>query len=362
VIPPLPPSLDALADQPSIAPRGVIARGRALGLSAAMLAATGAATVAWGQVERRLPAVRHVHVPVEASRGTQELRILQISDLHLYPGQEFLVDFLTRVARTQPIDMVLSTGDNFGSADGLPLVRAAHAPFLGLPGAFVLGSNDYYSPRHKNWAHYLRRDPRVSGDPRLGLWTGSEDEFGTPSRGLPHSLDLGHDDQIPDLPWRAFVADLDAAGWADLSNRAATLDIATQGGDGVQRVSLIGVDDPHLGRDRLPAPDASWTDPRALRLAVTHAPYVRVVDAFTHRHPDVIVAGHTHGGQIALPFLGAIVTNCDLPRRFARGLHMWTAGDDAALLQVSAGLGTSPFAPVRVAARPEVTVIHLMPV
>lgn len=373
--------LDALADQPSLAPRGLIARGRALGLTLGGVVAAGGATLAWGEVERRFPTVRHVHVPVPASRGGRELRILQISDLHLYPGQEFLVDFLTRVARTEQIDLVLSTGDNFGSADGLPLVRAAYAPFRGLPGAFVLGSNDYYSPRHRNWAHYLRRDPRVDA-PAAGGAAASpsrplEDEFGTRAEPQPsaarldpgHAADRGHENDIPDLPWRAMVTDFLAAGWVDLSNRSAMLEVPVAGsGSGATRassaqpVSLVGVDDPHLGRDRVPLPGASWADDSSLRLAVTHAPYIRVLDAFTHLHPDVIVAGHTHGGQIGLPFFGAIVTNCDLPRRFAKGLHIWTAGRDAAPLHVSAGLGNSPFAPVRVATRPEVSVLHLMPV
>ena len=386
--------LDALADQPSLAPRGLRARGRALGLTLGGVAAAGSATLAWGEVERRFPTVRHVRVPVPAAHGAGDLRILQISDLHLYPGQEFLVDFLTRVARTERIDLVLSTGDNFGSADGLPLVRAAYAPFRGLPGAFVLGSNDYYSPRHRNWGHYLRRDPRVDA-PAVGSGAAaSPAEFGTraepaaavsPSPG--HASDRGHEADVPDLPWRAMVEDFLAAGWVDLSNRSAVLEVPVAGsasasrsgaaragartGSGagrpteasrIQRVSLVGVDDPHLGRDRVPLPDASWADASSLRLAVTHAPYIRVLDAFTHLHPDVIVAGHTHGGQIGLPFFGAIVTNCDLPRRFAKGLHIWTAGRDAAPLHVSAGLGNSPFAPVRVATRPEVSVLHLMPV
>ncbi len=369
--PPLPPGLDALADEPSLAPRGVIAGGRALGLGAAATLALGGATLAWGQVERRLPTVRHVRVPVAALRGVGELRVLQISDLHLYPGQEFLVDFLTRVARTEPLDMVVSTGDSFGSADGLPLVRAAYAPFAGLPGAFVLGSNDYYSPRQRNWAHYLRRDPRLADDAPSVRWSDTRvrdgvDPTASTAR-IPHLLDRGHETDTPDLPWTTMVRDFARAGWVDLSNRSGVVEVPltngrANGAPTTQRVSLIGVDDPHLGRDRMPSPDPSWAESSSLRLAVTHSPYIRVLDAFTHLHPDVMIAGHTHGGQIGLPVFGALVTNCDLPRRFAKGLHLWTAGHDRAPLYVSSGLGTSPFAPVRVATRPDVTLIHLMPV
>lgn len=370
-----PLSLDELADRPSLAPRGLIARGRALGIAIGAAAATGAAAVAWGQLERRFPVVRHVDVPVQGSPGMRGVRILQISDLHLYPGQEFLVDFLARVARTEDVDMVVSTGDNLGSAYGLDLVRAAYAPFLHLPGVFVLGSNDYYSPRFKNWAAYLRRDPRLADDSfdlKRGLveeLIEADDPTGSSATRAAHPghAPLDRDQHLrPDLPWHEIVSDFTGAGWVDLSNRAATLDIPVGGGEGTpaghQTVSLIGVDDPHLDRDRIPDPDVSWGDPRALRIAVAHAPYLRVVDGFTREEPDLVLAGHTHGGQLGLPFYGALVTNCDLPRRYAKGLHTWYSGRTSTQLHVSAGLGTSPFVPLRIATRPEVSVIHLRPV
>ena len=147
------PSFGELADRPSLAPRMAVSTGRALGIAAAGAAATGAVALTWGQIERRCPTIRRHDVIVPAARGVDDLRILQISDLHMYPGQDFLVDFLRGVARTERVDLVVSTGDNLGSADGLHLVHAAYEPFLGLPGVFVLGSNDYYSPRYKHWAH-----------------------------------------------------------------------------------------------------------------------------------------------------------------------------------------------------------------
>ena len=57
---------------------------------------------------------------------------------------------------------------------------------------------------------------------------------------------------------------------------------------------------------------------------MTHAPYRRVLDAFTDLGADMIFAGHTHGGQVRLPGFGALVANCDIPLRQARGLSDWT--------------------------------------
>ena len=78
------------------------------------------------------------------------------------------------------------------------------------------------------------------------------------------------------------------------------------------------------------------------------------------------MAGHTHGGQVCLPWR-AIVTNCDLdtgarqgtappPRRLAPG------DPGSSWLHVSAGAGTSPYAPIRLFCRPEATLLTLVPV
>ena len=116
------------------------------------------------------------------------------------------------------------------------------------------------------------------------------------------------------------------------------------------------MDDPHIGRDRY-ADVAGPFDPDAdLRLGVAHAPYRRVLDAMAADGADLILAGHTHGGQVCLPWVGALVTNCDLPRRQAKGLSGW----QESALHVSAGLGTSPYTPIRLACRPEATVLTVV--
>ena len=97
----------------------------------------------------------------------------------------------------------------------------------------------------------------------------------------------------------------------------------------------------------------------ALTLGVTHAPYRRVLDAFVDRGADLMLAGHTHGGQVCVPGYGALVTNCDIPRDQVKGVSTWTHDGRTATLEVSAGLGTSIYAPVRFACRPEATLLTL---
>ncbi len=297
--------------------------------AAGALAGTGAAAVAWGAlVEVRWYALREVTVPVLPA-GQSPLRVLHISDLHLVPSQRRKIDWVRDLATTAP-DLVVDTGDNLAHRDALPSLLGALEPLLGVPGAFVLGSNDYYAPRAKNPTRYLLDDPRR------------------------RDVDLP-----PPLPAGELAARLRDAGWKDLTNRR---DVVHAGG---RTISLVGVDDPHLDRDRFPpAGGGVLAD---LHLGVAHAPYTRVLDRMRGDGTDLVLAGHTHGGQLAVPGYGALVTNCDLDRGRAKGLHGWPGprpdapgGEGSTWLHVSAGLGTSPYAPVRFACRPEATLLTLV--
>ncbi len=313
---------------------------RDLGPLARTLAVTGALGVgalAWASVEVRWFALRRVVVPVLAP-GAPSLRVLHVSDLHLTPRRRETVEWTRTLARLEP-DLVINTGDNLAHVDALPTVLEALEPLLDIPGAFVMGSNDYYAPVPKNPARYLRADPRDS-------------------------------EALPDvaLPGEDLRAAFRAAGWADLYNRRETVEV-----DG-RRVALVGVDDAHLDRDRFPAKvarDATGRPRADVHLGVTHAPYRRILDAMHDDGVDLILAGHTHGGQLCVPWYGALVTNCDLDPARAKGLQGWpgarpddpTDPESAATstwLHVSAGLGTSPYAPVRFACRPEATLLTLV--
>lgn len=316
----------APARHPAAAPRAA-----ALLRAAGALAAVGAAGAGYGALEARTHRLRRVEVPV-LPREQAPLRVLHLSDLHLTGRDTAKQRWVRGLARLDP-HLVVDTGDNLASAAAVPAALHALEPLLAVPGAFVLGSNDYHEPRAANPARYLRGPSRQDGERR-------------------------------ELPWRELVAGLTASGWADLTNARAQLVV-----DG-RSVDLVGVDDPHLRRDRyhrVSAPARAGAD---LLLGVAHAPYRRVLDAMAADGAGLVLAGHTHGGQLRVPGVGALVTNCDLPRAMARGLHRWPAPGGRAgassrsalstWLHVSAGMGTSPYAPVRVACPPEVTLLTLV--
>ena len=292
-------------------------------------ALAGAAAIGYASViERNWFALKEETIPV-LPPGADPLRVLHVSDIHLTPGRHRLMAFVRSLAALDP-DMVINTGDSIAAADALGPLLDSLGPLLDKPGAFVYGSNDLYSPKPKNPARYL--------------WRTSAGE---------------HEEYVPDLPWEKLGGELSAAGWLDLNNQRGRLTVS-----GLD-IALAGVHDPHVDQDRYGLV-AGPADPQAdLRLGLLHAPEPRVLDLFTADGYDLLLSGHTHGGQLRVPGYGALVTNCGIDRGRVRGLSLHPQispeNGNTAWLHVSGGLGTSPWAPVRFACRPEATLLTLTP-
>ncbi len=291
-------------------------------------AVTGAAALGYASiVERNWFALRRYEVPVLPA-GSRPLRILHISDVHLTPGRHRLLSFIRSLDATEP-DLVVNTGDSIAHRQAVIPLLEAFGPLLDRPGVFVYGSNDLYAPEPKNPARYI--------------WRTSANDH------------LRH---VPDLPWTELGAGMEAAGWMNANNKRGRLKV------GEFDIEVAGLHDSHIKRDRY-AMIAGPADPNAdLRLGVLHSPEPSNLDRFVADGFDLLLAGHTHGGQIRLPVYGALVTNCGIDRERASGLHQHPSGPgprQRSYLHVSAGLGTSPYAPVRFFCRPEATLLTLVP-
>jgi predicted MPP superfamily phosphohydrolase len=296
--------------------RDGVSLSRILGAAVGGGVAAGAALTAYGHWEARQYGLRHEVLPILPA-GAQDIRLLHISDVHLVPTQRAKVDWIRMLADLGP-DLVVDTGDNLAHRDSVEPLLDAFGSLLDVSGVFVNGSNDYFEPTLRNPLRYLMPDD------------GTRYVDG------------------PQLPWREMTAAFRSAGWLDLNNAQGHLVV-----NGT-RIAFTGVDDPHLEYDRLAQVAAA--DPAAdLRIGVAHAPYVRVLDAFSVAGNDLLIAGHTHGGQVCLPGGRALTTNCDLPTEYARGLHRW----NDSWLNVCAGLGTSPYTRFRIACRPEAVLLTL---
>ncbi|MGV0744183.1 metallophosphoesterase [Mycolicibacterium sp. XJ870] len=268
-------------------------------------------------IERNAFVLREATMPVLAP-GSSPLRVLHLSDLHMRPNQRRKQAWLRELAKLEP-DLVVNTGDNLAHPKAVPAVVQSLTELLSVPGLFVFGSNDYFAPRLKNPLNYLTNPQhRVHGEP---------------------------------LPWQDLRAAFTERGWFDLTHTRRDIEV------GGLHISVAGVDDPHLKRDRYDTIAGPANAVANLTLGLTHSPEPRVLDRFAADGYQLVLAGHTHGGQLCLPFYGAVVTNCELDRSRAKGASRWGAN---MALHVSAGIGTSPFAPVRFCCRPEASLLTLV--
>jgi uncharacterized protein len=264
-------------------------------------------------VERSWFRVVRYRLDILPTDAPTALTVLHLSDLHFLRADDRKTRFLSTLPRH---DVTVVTGDFLAEPEGIPAAVGAVRQVRGRLGSwFVLGSNDYFVPQPNNYFDYFRSS-RKQRRARRGK-----------ARELVHALL--------------------AEGWEDLSNIHRELLL-----DGLA-VELLGLDDAHIGRHDLRI--APRTRPERFGIAVMHSPDSAAEAAALGY--DLVLAGHTHGGQVRLPFAGALVTNSDMPRRLVAGLiRLGTA-----ILHTSPGLGTGKYAPFRFWCRPEATILELGP-
>jgi predicted MPP superfamily phosphohydrolase len=271
----------------------------------------------WGIfIERAIYVVRKESIRVLPS-GSNPITVLQIGDIHMAPWQKSKQRFIQSLTK-YPIDLVVNTGDNLGHPKAISSLLQALGPLLSKPGVFVNGSNDYFGPVMKNPLGYIFHTSHAPNSARLDTATMTN----------------------------AF----EQAGWVNLNNKTSQLVVSGN------KIRFIGLDDFHIGY----SDSSKLSESRDFTIALTHAPYLEAIETLTKLGAELIFAGHTHGGQVRVPFLGALTTNSDLPNKYARGLSGWSFQTKSSILSVVAGLGNSIFAPVRFACFPEVRLITLL--
>lgn len=257
------------------------------------------------------------------SKAPREIRIAHISDIQTARIGAHEREAFEEIRRLQP-DMVVFTGDYLQPLPGYESLRAARVDFRRLLNSLPVARYGSYA---------------VKGDAEDADWT---DLFAnTPVLALSDSSVRVRLDGTT-----ASVAAPDSHGGLPFVD------------DGSRAISLVG----------LSASTARGGDRRGLRALVASLPRDDVKIVMGHspdfvmgleeRTVDLALGGHTHGGQIALPLFGPLITLSRLPREMARGVHSWNGTP----LHVSAGVGMERrFAPqLRFLCRPEICLLRLV--
>ena len=283
---------------------------------AASGAALGAAGAAYALAEARSFRLQEHRLPVRA--GAPGLTVLHVSDTHMQERDRGKARWLRRLPdllEGEP-DLVLATGDLIEDPSGIdPLVEALSELPARYGKWYVLGSHDYF---HSSFPGFVK------------YFTGNRDVLRAKAADTPR-LEAG----------------LAATGWTALTNRSEAVE--TAGG----RIRLSGVDDPYIRRDDTSHLGREPGD--VLAIGLMHAP--EVVSQYALHGYDLVLAGHTHGGQVRVPFAGAVVTNSDLPCALAAG----PTRVGSSWLHVSPGVAQGKFVPLRFNCPPEATLLSLVP-
>jgi uncharacterized protein len=252
---------------------------------------------------------------LETTPNGPEMKLLHLSDLHLKGRDHRLAAFIRKLGTIEDLDLILATGDLIEDDSGIePLIECFSTLHARFGCFYVLGSHDYYQSRFTSYGKYFRNRKGTIRAPRAAT----------------DDLEAG----------------LKKHGWLALTNSSTSVDT------GWGRLRLVGLDDPYLGRQDMSVIHRDRED--AFAIGLVHTP--DVVSEWFRAGFDLVVAGHTHAGQVRVPFYGALVTNCSLPTALAGGAHRVGGG----WLHVSPGLGAGKFSPIRFNCRPEATILELV--
>ncbi|MHC4480999.1 MAG: metallophosphoesterase [Planctomycetota bacterium] len=240
-----------------------------------------------------------------------------MTDSHFHGGDRAALRFLAELAADQQFDLVLWTGDLIDNPCGVASMARAAALFRPRIGSFaVLGGHDYATVNGlKAYTHLFWRIP--------------QEAFGAPNAS-------------EELKARLRKAGVRLIEDGHVSLRAR---------DG-QSFALVGLRDAFVF-----APDfeAAWDGLPADVPVIVMAHCPDVLPQTCARGARLAFFGHTHGGQVRLPLVGALVTRSSLPGRLASG----TFRHGGTVFVMNNGLGTSPAIGFRLLCRPEVTVAEI---
>ncbi len=239
------------------------------------------------------------------------LKILHLSDLHLSWPESHKMEFLSRVTNDD-YDMVILTGDVFENYSGLPYAGSILSRRPRLGAYAVLGNHDYYDYTwfHKTFGRMVRR-----------------------FRHPPVKREVG-----------PLIDALENGGFKVMRNSSLTL--------AQERVHIVGIDYPGIAENDLRKLVAQAPEDHFV-LSLLHVPHA--LESLMRAGVHLALGGHTHGGQVRVPLVGALLTDSELPRHEASGL-LWR-GETA--IHISRGIGADPKTNFRLFCPPTATILQV---
>lgn len=281
-------------------------------LAVLFLFVLGLLTLLWTYIESQSRQINRHSVSIQKNIS-RPVKILHLSDIHFSGKDTRLSAFFDKLAQ-DTYDFIFVTGDIFDCEAGIPMAKENFKKLKAAYGIFaVWGNHDHFDYRFLDIA-------------TMGF------------RGRRH----------PDKPLslEKLRQALEESGVKVLCNEAIRVEK-----DG-NTFALFGLDDPTTGFADIEKTLHSRTD-KEINVLLTH-----VLDAFFYIGEDEIdlsFSGHTHGGQIRFPLIGAVITHTQFGPKYAAGIFTLKG----ALCTVSRGVAASRYFFLRLLCRPEALILEV---
>lgn len=243
----------------------------------------------------------------------KSITILHLSDIHFQKKEGAKKHFFQKLSMLNP-DLLFLTGDIIENDDGIDTAVQLISGIRSRYGAFFVPGNHEYYDYH--WLDTLRYYLRLGN-----------------TAAVRNQFDL-------------FVSKLAQIGVKTLVNQSVKLEVHGN------HVWIGGTDDPVTQKVDFNAA-LSGMGPQTFNILLTH--HLDSLLKLHHHGIDIVFAGHTHGGQVQIPFLGPLICETKLPRRYVDGLHEYKGMTTF----VSRGVGTGRLLKPRFACRPEAVFFEL---
>ncbi len=286
-------------------------------------------------------------------KGQKLLTILHLSDFHLRKTSKGkrLFDFI-QTLKSQRYDLILITGDMVENINNVDYLVEMLSPLKARYGKFaVLGVHDHYNKALYEFARNMFKRKKSYGA------ANDAEELSRKLKTIGIDV-LNNEGRILKMPG-GDIGNIEIIGLdepviekLDLDKAFSVIDPLKEGdivdGSNYREISSVLFDMGGTCIHRL-------NRKGYLRLALLHTPDSHVLATLHKKDVDIVFAGHTHGGQVRLPFIGAIISGCRIKTRFASGLFYLKK----MVLYITRGLGEGKYSQFRCYCPPEASIITI---
>ncbi len=306
-----------------------------------------------------------------AGRNEPLLTILHLSDFHLRKDKkgDKLFHFINGLKVLKP-DLILITGDLVEKNEYFSYLIEMLSGFIARLGKYaVFGVHDYYDKTIKEFTkNMLKRKKEYRRENDVMGLSKNLDSVGI--RVLRNSMVRIALKEIPDSApggtWERYhhrlegdqIGEVQIIGLEDAIIEKTDIALAFKELNADFKNNYSGASSARNRKEYFKQRKSkvhNLNNSGSVRICITHTPDMDMMVELVKRGIDIILCGHTHGGQVRLPGVGALLTGSKIKARFASGLFYFRDF----VLYTSRGLGEGRYSPFRFYCQPEASLISI---